>query len=350
VSDPTISVVMPAYNGATMIEETLATLGAQTFGDFEVLVVDDVSTDNTREVVAAWPDSRVRLLCNEVNSGPVVTRNRAVGEARGRYIAALDHDDLCLPDRFARQVAFLDAHPDVALLATAADFLCEGVIGPSGYAPVSTPALLAWLTLIENPIVWSTVMIRAEAAHALHPFTRPDILYAEDFDLYHRIQPLGRIARIDEPLLHYRQHPGGVSKRFVEKMRISAIEVLADAHRPQFGPRAAEIARLIVHHNMGGEPVPDRETLQTLGEAIGAIQARFLDSHGVGAEDRKLIRWETAQRWGRIGRAGLRSGTLTIADILAVRPEHLGLGYAGLDALLWSGAIGGARRARTARR
>jgi len=352
VTAPTVSVIIPAYNGAALIGETLASLGAQTLADWEAIVVDDVSSDATREVVAAWPDARVRLLCNERNSGPVRTRNRAAAEAGGRYIAALDQDDLCLPDRFARQVAFLDANPAVALLGTAADFLCEGVVGPSSYAPVTTPALLAWLTQIENPIVWSTVMVRAEVTRALQPFTRPEILYAEDFDLYHRVQALGAIARLDEPLLHYRQHSGGASKRFTDTMRTSAMRVLADAHEPLFGDRTAEIARLLVLHNMGGEPVPDRATLVTLGEAFGAIQARFLRDHPVSREDRKLIRWETAQRWGRIGRTALRSGTLGLPDVLAVRPDHLGLGYAGLDALLWSGAIGGTRRAtgRTAGR
>lgn len=345
---PTVSVIIPAYNGAGLIGETLASLGAQTLTDWEAIVVDDVSSDATRDVVAAWPDRRVRLICNDRNSGPVHARNRAVSEARGRYIAALDQDDLCLPDRFARQVAFLAAHPEVALLGTAADFLCEGVVGPSGYAPVTTPGLLAWLTRIENPIVWSTVMIRAEVTLALNPFTRPEIVYAEDFDLYHRVQPHGQIARIDEPLLHYRQHAGGASKRFTDAMHASATRVLAEAHAPLFGERAGEVARLIVLHNMGGEPAPDRATLLALGEAIGAIQTRFLADNPVGAEDLKLIRWETAQRWGRIGRAGLRSGTLRLADVLAVRPEHLGLGYAGLDALLWSGAIGGTRRARRA--
>lgn len=348
MSAPTVSVIIPAYNGAALIGETLASLTTQTLTDWEAIVVDDCSTDNTREVVAAFPDPRVRLVLNERNSGPVRTRNRAAAEARGRYIAALDQDDLCQPERFARQVALLDAYPGIALLGTAANFLCEGVVGPSTYAPVTTPALLAWLTRIENPIVWSTVMVRAEVARILDPFTRPEILYAEDFDLYHRVQPLGQIARIDEPLLLYRQHAGGASKRFTDTMRASATRVLAEAHEPLFGGRAGEIARLLVLHNMGGEPVLDRATLAVLGEAIGAIQAHFLAEQPVEPEDRKLIRWETAQRWGRIGRTALRSGALGIADILAVRPEHMGLGYAGLDALLWSGAIGGARRARGA--
>ena len=343
---PTVSVVIPAYNGAALIEETLASLTAQTLPDWEAIVVDDMSSDDTRAVIAAFPDPRVRLVCNDVNGGPVRTRNRGAAEARGRYIAGLDQDDLCLPDRLARQVAYLDAHPEVALLGTQAHYLRDGVVRPSTYAPVTTPALVAWLSRIENPLVWSTVMVRGSVARALDPFTRPEILYAEDFDLYHRVQAHGQIARLDEPLLLYRQHAGGASQRFTATMRASAARVLAEAHTPLFGTRAAPIADLIVHHVMGGDPVPDRATLATLGEAIGAIQHHHLATHALSADDRKLIRWETAQRWGRIGRAALRTGALSLADLLAVRPAHLGLGYQQLHELIVGSAIGGGRRLR----
>lgn len=345
MSGPLVSVVMAAYNGAALIGETLRSLAAQTMTDFEVIVVDDGSTDATREIVGAWPGLTIRLFAQGKNGGPVLARNRGVGEARGRYIAALDQDDLCRPGRFAAQIAYLEAHPAVVLLGTEVEFLKDGRIGPSNYVPATTPDLLAWLTAIENPIVWSSVMLRTDAARALHPFTRPELVYAEDFDLYQRIRPLGTIARLDEPLTVYRQHAGGISKRFVATMRDSAARVLAERHAALYGGRAAEVARLLVLHVMGGMPVPDRATLLALGEALATIQANFLRHHRCDAESLRLIRWETAQRWGRIGRAGLRAGTLSLADVLAVRPDHLGLGYAGVDELLWSGAIGAARRA-----
>ncbi len=345
-SVPVISVVMAAYNGAGLIEETLASLTAQTFGDFEVIVVDDCSTDDTREVIRAWPDPRVRLVVMAKNGGPVKARNRGFAEARGRYIAALDHDDICRPDRFARQVAYLDSHPDTVLLGTAAELLTEGVVGPSSYAPTTTPALVAWLTCIENPLVWSSTMMRTEVARRLDPVTRPELLYAEDFDLYQRIQHFGAIARLDEALVLYRVHPGGVSKRFVDIMEAASVRVLTERYTRLFGERAARVAGLIVQHSMAKRPVPDRAALATLGSALSVIQADFLATHACSAHDIRLIRWETARRWGDIGRAGLRAGTVRLGDVLAVRPDHLGLGYAGLEALLWSGFIGGVRRAR----
>ena len=344
VSGPTVSVVIPAYNGARWLPATLASLTAQTLTDWEAIVVDDCSPDDGRDLVAAWLDPRVRLLQLPANGGPVRARNAGVAVARGRYIAGLDQDDLCRPERLAQQVAYLDAHPDCVLLGTQVEYLTGDTVAPSTYPPVTTPGLLAWLLRIENPLAWSSVMVRGPVARALDPFTRPHLLYAEDFDLYGRVLRFGTIARLDEPLLLYRQHEGGVSKRFVETMRVSTASVLTERHAA-LGNDAPRAAHLIVTYLMGGDPVPDRTTLIELGTLIGRLQAAFVAEHHPDPATRRLIRWETAQRWARIGRIALRSGTLTLADILAVRPPHLGLGYAGLDTLAMSGLIGSGRRA-----
>lgn len=346
---PTVSVIMAAYNGAALIGETLASLGAQTLADWEAIVVDDRSTDNTRAIVATWPDPRVRLVPLAENGGVVRARNRALAEASGRYIAALDQDDLCLPERLARQVAYLDAHPEVALVGAAVDFLRAGALRRSTYPVHTTPALVGWLSWIENPLVWSSVMIRTQAARALSPFILPEMLYADDFDLYHRIRPHGGIARLDEVLVHYRQHEASASQRFTETMEAGAVRALADAHAPLLGAAAEEVARLLVRYHSGGRPVPDRATLKRLGDAIATLQAVYLDRFRPGAADRRLIRWETARRWARIGRTGLRAGTLGIADVIAVRPPHLGLGYAGPAILAWSQLIGTARQTLAAK-
>ncbi|NYD88853.1 glycosyltransferase family 2 protein [Sphingomonas melonis] len=347
MSTPIVSVIIPSYNGAHFIGETLESLAAQTLADWEAIVVDDCSSDTTRALVREWRDPRVRLIENEVNGGPVRTRNRGVAAARGRFVAGLDQDDLCLPERLARQVAYLDAHPDVVLVGTQAEQLRDGKVSAMHYAAHTTPELIAWLSWIENPLVWSTVMLRTAVARTLDPFTRPEMVYAEDFDLYHRVGAFGRIARLDTPLVRYRQHAGGVSKRFIDTMRDASMHVLAERHAGVLGVEdAAVLARLLVLHNMGGVPVPDRATLQRLGAGIATLQAAFLAQERPDTESRKLIRWETARRWARIGRTGLRSGSVGLADVLAARPAHLGLGYAGVETLAWSAAVGAVRRLR----
>lgn len=341
MSAPTVSVVIAAYNGAAWLRETLASLSAQTFGDWEAVVVDDCSTDHTRELVRAWPDKRVRLVALERNGGAVHARNRAVAEAHGRYLAALDQDDLCRPQRFARQVAWLDANPDAAGLGTAVECLADGAVRPSAYPVNTTPGLIDWLLQLENPLAWSSMMIRADAARGLDPFTRPGRIYAEDFDLYHRLRASGRIARLDTPLLLYRRHAGGMS-RHEDRMTTSAALVLAERHAGLPDPERA--GALLARHVMDGRSVPDRATLAELGALLSRLQAKHLQAAAPDPETRRLIQWETAQRWARIGRAGLRSGTLTLADVLAVRPAHLGLGYAGIEAHGLSGLVGSGRR------
>ena len=350
MSVPAVSVIMAVYNGATDIGEAIDSLIGQRFGDFEVVIVDDCSTDETRELLRNISDPRFRIIEAPLNQGPVHARNRALAETRGRYIAALDHDDICHPDRLAAQVAYLDAHPDTVLVATATRQLCEGSLRPSALPALTSPALVEWMLWICNPLVWSSVMLRSNAAHALVPFTRPERLYAEDFDLYHRIADKGRIARIDTELLVYRSHAGGASQRCVAAMEASATQVLADRHRALLGETATPRAALLVQHVMRQTPVPDRATLRMLGDTIMTLQHNFLEGVRPDEANVRLIRWETARLWGRIGRAALRSGALRLSDIVAVRPDHLGLGYASVDDLMMSAVVGGIRNVRQSRR
>ena len=345
MSDPAISVLMAAYNGAELLPETLESLRRQTFGNFEVIVVDDCSSDATRELVRHWPDPRVRLIELAQNGGPVRARNRAFAEARGRYVAGLDQDDLCHPERFARQIAYLDAHPDTVLLGSATKVLEDGVTLPSPHVAHTTPTLLRWLIRIENPLVWSSVMVRADAARRLDRFTRPDILYAEDFDLYHRLSRLGTIARLDVPLLSYRRHAGGASQRYETTMLGNARRVLAENYTAVFGENAADAAALVVEHLMHRQPVPDRATLARVGRILRQLQEAFLAEAPVDEGDLRLVRWTTARRWASVSRVSLRAGTIGMRDALAVRPAHLGLGHAGIEELLWARLIGRARRA-----
>ncbi len=344
--NPTVSVVMATYRGAAMIGATIDTVLAQTFGDWELVVVDDCSPDETRDVVRGYTDPRIRLIAAEANVGPVRTRNRAFELARGRYIAGLDQDDLCHPERFAQQVAYLDAHPDTTLVATAATELRDGKVVTSQLPPTTTPALVEWLLHLQNPLVWSSVMFRADAARAFPDMTQPELLYAEDFDLYHRLSRRGRIARIDAELLTYRSHAGGASQQFEARMQQSACAVLTEAHRPVFGDDAPATAALVMRYVMGRETVPDGATLKRLGEIIAALQAHHFARVRPDGESSWLIRWETARLWARIGRAALRSGSVDLGERMAARPDHLGLGHAGPGELLANGVIGAVRRMR----
>ena len=320
---PAISVVMAAYNGAGLIEDTIASVLAQDFADFELIVVDDASTDDTLDRLRAIDDPRLIVIASPANGGPVVARNRAFAAARGRYIVGLDQDDLCHTDRFATQFAYLEAHRDTVLVASAADLLEQGVIRPPRGPARTTPAMIAWRLQFGNPLVWSSVMFRGDVARRMPVFERTERLFAEDYDFYHRIAEYGAIARIDRALLSYRMHPGGASQRFTAMMGASAASVLATAYAPLFGDEAESAARLAVIHFNGGAPVPDRATLGRVGDIVTIVHERFCASRRPDAADSALIMDEYARLWWQMANASVRSGALSSRTVLAACPAAL---------------------------
>lgn len=335
---PTVSVVMAAYNGAAFIRETIESLFAQTMRDFEIVVADDCSKDDTLAVLATIDDPRLRVIRSERNGGPAVARNLAMAHARGRFIAGLDQDDICAPDRFAKQLAYLDAHPDVALVcSTIAMFEGEKQrLDP--YPDLTEPDDIDWMMGLLNPLAWSTSMMRGEAARSLDPFERDEYRFAEDFDLYTRIRAHGRIGRIAEPLVRYRLHPGGASQAYEEGMIRAAGRVLADRHAALLGAEAAEAGELFSRHAGASYPPPDAATLAR----CGAIMARLLET----VPGNVFARASCRTMWWRIARSGLRVGHYGATEVLRVRPAFTGSAALLEPALLRDAAIGAARRTK----
>ena len=114
-SVPGVSVVMPAYNAAKYIKEAIDSILAQTYRDFEFIIVNDGSTDNTKEIILSYSDPRIVYIENEQNSGICVTLNKGLDAAKGRYIVRMDSDDIALPQRLEVQVRYMDANPVVGV-------------------------------------------------------------------------------------------------------------------------------------------------------------------------------------------------------------------------------------------
>jgi glycosyltransferase involved in cell wall biosynthesis len=198
-----VSVVMTAHNEAPLIGEAVASILAQTFTDFELIVVDDGSTDGTADVVERFGDPRVRVV-RQANTGQPRAMNRGIREARGDLVARHDADDLSLPERFGRQVAFLDAHPDVALVGTGA--LLRNAAGRDRvfHAVPSSQGVrraLAW----GNPIVHTSVMMRRAAVEQAGAYA--DMQF-EDYDLWIRMAAAFPLANIAAPLVVRRVRAG----------------------------------------------------------------------------------------------------------------------------------------------
>ena len=209
---PEISVVIPTYNRAGLVREALLSVLHQTFQDFEVIVVDDGSTDNTREqVVSFQEDDRVTYIYQE-NQGPSEARNTGIRASKGKYVALLDDDDIALPQRLERQFNFLERNKNCALLGTACHEINEDESILRTIQLPSTDIEIRWTLLFNSSFVHSSVMLRKEALLAVGSYISDDkYSCVDDYELWSRLSRHYQAANLPEVLLKYRKNPLGIS-------------------------------------------------------------------------------------------------------------------------------------------
>ena len=221
MTSPKVTVLLAVYNGEPYVRQAVESVLTQTFVDFEFLIVDDASTDGTVPTIASFDDDRIRLLRNDRNLGQVPSLNRGLAEARGEYVARLDHDDYCLPTRLERQVEVLDTNPEIGLVGTWMKIVEEG-----GHR-------VGWLrsTIADYPeFVFHTLIMRVLISHPSAMYRRAPVAElggydesagpAEDKDLWRRLALERWDARlVPEPLVVYRLHDAQLSKVHADYQR-----------------------------------------------------------------------------------------------------------------------------------
>ena len=222
---PRVSVIMSVHNGAQFLYPAVRSILDQHFSDFEFLILDDGSTDNSLKILSALAkaDSRVHIIASE-NQGLVASLNQLIGLARAPYLARMDCDDIVMPDRFLRQLAFLEANPEIGILGSNShDIDARGnLIGATDKYPETPEALV--LQLADGPpLCHPSVMMRTHVARQLGGY-RPAFRHAEDYDLWLRATRLTQIANLPDRLLLYRRSPDQVSKKYAhEQAKAAAI-------------------------------------------------------------------------------------------------------------------------------
>jgi glycosyltransferase involved in cell wall biosynthesis len=219
---PQISVVMPVWNGERYLREAVDSILAQTFADFEFIVVDDGSTDATTEILASYHDPRLRSFRLD-HAGIVVALNSGIAQARGGWIARQDADDVSKPDRLEKQRAALNRNPGAVLCYTGARFFGEGSPPKRLHFP-RTRSLLALELCSQCPITHSTVLFRKQSFLEAGGY-RPEERHAEDFSLWGRMLELGDFAGLPENLLDYRCHVQSVTKQNYETQMALAVKI-----------------------------------------------------------------------------------------------------------------------------
>ena len=311
----TISVLLPAYNAERYILQSVQSVLGQTYEDFELLVVDDCSTDRTAEVLASIRDPRLRVMRNATNLGVVGTLNRAMGAARGRFIARTDADDYCFPTRFAKQKAFLDGNPGVLLVGTRMFNLENGVVAQNPRVADTDPQVLRWQQQITNRVGHPSMMFRAEVVGRLGTYLREGFKYAEDFDFTHRVLGIGEVAVLPEQLMIYRLHGTNLTRRHKAEMVAKVVLVLQEAYAALLGRDASDEAALVGQHVTSGVPVADRATLGRLGAVLEELLQAFMASSRPAPDQAARMLDHAAAAWWGAAQGAVRNGIVVPAGL-----------------------------------
>lgn len=209
MGNPKISVIMSVCNGEKFLRETMDSIMKQTFSDFEFIIFDDASSDSTSTIIESYRDRRVVLIKNAYNLGLTINLNRGIEIARGEYIARVDADDICLSQRFEKQVEFLDNNLSIAVAGSNA--IIFGDFDRVTDMPLNHEEIKS-LLLFENCLIHPSVMIRKSTLDNNNLKYDESFKHAQDYDLWVRCSKSVRLANIKEPLIKYRKHGGQISQ------------------------------------------------------------------------------------------------------------------------------------------
>ncbi|MFT4027929.1 MAG: glycosyltransferase [Novosphingobium sp.] len=304
MATPTLSVAMSVYNGARFLDQAIESVRAQTFTDFELLILDDGSRDATPQILNrhAAADSRIVPIIRE-NRGLIASLNELFAVARAPLVARMDADDICWPERFARQIAFLEANPDYGVVGSAAADIDEsGAAIPAldnCQPPLTHESVMAMIERC-SPVCHPAVMVRRDIVLAVGGY-HPAFRHCEDYDLWLRLANRTRIGNLPDTLLSYRRYPGQVSNLHSMEQHLGAA-----------------VALLAFQERCAGRPDPT-EHLHAL-PPIDELDVLF------GCDVSRAVR-------GKVARGLLHSPSAMRSSGFDLLLQHIGEGGRGAD--LW---------------
>jgi len=211
---PAISVILPVYNGEKYLREAVSSILNQTFNDFEFIIVNDASSDNSHTIIQSYTDDRIIYLQNSENQGLVGALNRGIRLSTGKYIARMDQDDIAMPERFKRQFEFMESHPGFIICGTQVEVF-EGP-GKLSYPLYDEECRIE--LIFAPPFAHPTVMILSSVLKNNNIFYREKFKDAEDYGLWTEISLYGKMANLPFIGLLYRRHSTQYTNTFKEGM------------------------------------------------------------------------------------------------------------------------------------
>jgi len=324
ISSPKISVVMPVYNAAPYLAESIGSILNQTFRDFEFIIVNDGSSDDTAFILAKYEKSDARIsVYHQENQGTAAARNRGCRLARGKYIATMDADDVSLPRRFERQIEYIEQHPDIGVLGT---WICK--IDKNGslrgtWCPPTNAKMLQWTLFFGVCVAAPTVLMRRQVMEKVN-FYGSVTSGVEDVDLWLRASSATEFGNVPEVLLKYRVWEENTSHRNFQHIRDSHVQLLSHFIREllRLEPPIEAVAGL--RQTRVGPRFENLRQITLTAELIRDLYQSFINKNPMTSQERNEISWDAAKRLGSLA---LQASRLDTRASLSLLTKALQLDY-----------------------
>ncbi len=243
-----ISVIMSVFNGEAYLAEAIESVLNQTFADWELIVINDCSTDDTAQILQMYAarDARIHVHTNEVNLRLPKSLNKAIGLAQGKYIARMDADDICLPDRLQKQFDFMEAHEEVALSSLRFMTLKNGVVAAGGCGGMGEDVYLRALLFVANPILHPGVIAKAEVMKSL--LYDANLTCTEDLELWTRFaMQKYKMHVLPEYLMLYRLHDKQITQTTLARQQTEVLSIIKTYFSAMLGDLPQDLEEFYIH-------------------------------------------------------------------------------------------------------
>jgi glycosyltransferase involved in cell wall biosynthesis len=320
---PKISVVMPVYNAAAYLHEAVRSILDQTFQDFEFVIINNGSTDETPAMLDDYQrqDRRVRVHCHEQNGwAPAV--NYGCRLARGRYIAMMDGDDFSFPQRLERQLAWIEKFPKVGVVGSWVNKLKNGIASDTWQPPTNSKTL-KWNNFFGVCMALPSVLMRRDVLAQLG-FYREELLHAGDVDFYLRASAVTDFGVVPEVLYRYRVWQGSNTQRHLEIVRDVHVRLLASFIRDILKTQPDLEAVAGLRRTRVGPLFNSPQTICSTAALIQQLYRQFLQQHDPTEAERAEITWDAAKRLASLALQASRfdTGAFMRLFVQAMRLDH----------------------------
>jgi hypothetical protein len=316
ISTPKVSVVMPAYNAALYLDEAVTSILNPTFRDFEFIIINDGSTDDTVSILDKYEksDSRIRVHHQE-NQGMIAALNRGCRLARGKYIARMDADDIALPGRFERQLEYMERHPQIGILGTWIHNVDENGSVKGTWCPPTNSKMLKWTNFFGVCVSHPSVLVRREVMERVN-YYRSDAAHGEDVDLWLRASAITDFGNVPEILCKYRTWSGGSSRAGAQLRKPVHAQLLTSFIKDflKVEPPMEAVAGL--RQTRVGPPFQDLRRIRLTAALIQELYRNFARENVLTVHERTEISWDAAKRVASLALQASRFDPRTSVSLL----------------------------------